>query len=93
MTKGNKKELSPEQSVELLSELKTRFAKNMGRHKGLDWAKVEAKLATDPEKLWSLGEMERTGGEPDVFGFYKKSGEYIFYDCSAESPKERRSLC
>ncbi|MGH9821496.1 MAG: DUF4256 domain-containing protein [Pyrinomonadaceae bacterium] len=93
MTKGNKKELSPEQSVELLSELKTRFAKNMGRHKGLDWAKVEAKLAADPEKLWSLGEMERTGGEPDVVGFYKKSGEYIFYDCSAESPKERRSLC
>jgi hypothetical protein len=88
-----KKELSAEQRVELLSELKTRFEKNMNRHKGLDWAKVQAKLEADAKKLWSLSEMERTGGEPDVVGFDKKTGEFIFYDCSAESPKGRRSLC
>lgn len=86
-------ELSPEQREELLKTLKTRFEKNMNRHKGLEWAKVQAKLEADTEKLWSLGEMERTGGEPDVVGFDKTTGEYIFYDCSAESPKGRRSLC
>ncbi len=93
--KSNKKELSPEQRVELLSALKARFEKNMNRHKGLEWAKVKAKL--DPpaggEKLWSLNEMERTGGEPDVAGYDKKTGEYIFYDCSAETPKGRRNVC
>lgn len=92
---SNKKEFSPEQREELLNTLKTRFEKNMNRHKGLEWAKVQAKL--DPpaggEKLWSLNEMERTGGEPDVVGHDKKTGEYIFYDCSAESPKGRRSVC
>ena len=88
-----KKNLSSEQREELLSALKTRFEKNMNRHKGLDWAKVLAKLETNPEKLWSLNEMERTGGEPDVVGFDKKTGEYVFYDCSAESPKGRRSVC
>jgi class 3 adenylate cyclase len=92
-TKSNKKELSPEHREELLSELKARFGKNMSRHKGLEWAKVEAKLEANTEKLWSLGEMEKTSGEPDVVGFDKKTGEYIFYDCSAESPKGRRSLC
>jgi Protein of unknown function (DUF4256) len=90
-----KKELSPEQREELLRALKARFEKNMNRHKGLEWAKVQAKL--DPEhsgeKLWSLNEMERTGGEPDVVGHDKKTGEYIFYDCSAESPKGRRNVC
>ena len=91
MAKGNKKELSSEQRKELLSTLKTRFEKNMNRHKGLEWAKVQAKLEANTEKLWSLNEMERTGGEPDVVGYNK--GEYIFYDCSAESPKGRRSLC
>jgi len=90
---SNKKELSPEQREELLRALKPRFEKNMNRHKGLEWAKVQAKLEADAKKLWSLSEMERTGGEPDVVGFDKKSGEYIFYDCSAESPKGRRSLC
>ena len=93
MAKGNKKELSPEQKAELFSLLKARFEKNMNRHKGLDWAKVQAKLEASPEKLWSLHEMERTGGEPDVVGYEKKTGEYIFYDCSAESPKGRRSVC
>src|SRR2546421_5631643 len=88
-----KKELSPKQREELLNTLKARFEKNMNRHKGLECAKVQAKLKADPEKLWSLSEMERTGGEPDVVGFDKKTGEYIFYDCSAESPKDRRSLC
>ncbi len=90
-----KKELSAEQREELLRVLKNRFEKNMNRHKGLEWAKVQAKL--DPsaggEKLWSLSEMERTGGEPDVVGHDKNSGKYLFYDCSAESPKGRRSLC
>src|SRR3982751_6059492 len=89
----SKKKLLPEQRVELLTELKTRFEKNMGRHKGLEWAKVQVKLEANTEKLWSLGEMERTGGEPDAVGFDKKTGEYIFYDCSAESPKGRRSGC
>ncbi len=90
---GNKKELSPEQREELLRALKARFEKNMNRHKGLEWANVQAKLEANPEKLWSLNEMERTGGEPDVVGHDKKTGEYIFYDCSAESPKGRRSVC
>src|SRR5881397_2576640 len=86
-------ELSPEQRVELLSTLKIRFEKNMNRHKGLEWAKVKAKLEANTEKLWSLNEMERTGGEPDVVGHDKKKGEYIFFDCSAESPKGRVSVC
>ena len=90
---SNKKELSPSQRGELFRVLKARFEKNMSRHKGLDWAKVQAKLETNTEKLWSLNEMEITGGEPDVVGYDKKTGEYIFYDCSAESPKDRRSLC
>ena len=88
-----KKDLSPKQREELLRALKTRFEKNMIRHKGLDWAKVQARLEANTEKLWSLNEMETTGGEPDVVGFDKKTGEYIFYDCSAESPKDRRSVC
>src|SRR5882672_2797391 len=88
-----KKELSPKQREELLRALKTRFEKNMNRHKGLEWAKVQAKLEANAEKLWSLNEMARTGGEPDAVGHDKKTGEYIFYDCSAESPKDRRSLC
>jgi hypothetical protein len=88
-----KKELSPEQREELLRVLKARFEKKMNRHKGLEWAKVQAKLKADTEKLWSLNEMERTGGEPDVVGHDKKTGEYIFYDCSAESPKGRRNVC
>jgi hypothetical protein len=88
-----KKELSPEQRDELLGALKARFEKNMNRHKGLEWAKVQAKLKANTEKLWSLNEMEGTGGEPDVVGHDKKTGEYIFYDCSAESPKGRRSVC
>ena len=91
--KTNKKELSPEQSKRLLDVLKVRFEKNMNRHEGLEWSQVQAKLEAKTEKLWSLSEMERTGGEPDVVGHDKKTGEYIFYDCSAESPKERRSLC
>jgi len=78
---------------ELLSALKARFEKNMNRHKGLEWANVQAKLEANPEKLWSLNEMERTGGEPDVIGHDNKTGEYIFYDCSAESPVGRRSVC
>ena len=91
--KRNKKELSPEQRKELLKTLKARFEKNMKRHKGIEWAKVQAKLEGNAEKLWSLDDMEITGGEPDVVGYDKKTGEYIFYDCSAESPKGRRSLC
>ncbi len=90
---SNKKKLSPEQREELLRALKARFEKNMNRHKGLEWAKVQAKLEANTEKLWSLNEMERTGGEPDVVGYDKKTGETIFYDCSAESPKGRRSVC
>jgi hypothetical protein len=91
--KSNKKKLSSQQCEELLTALKARFEENMNRHKGLQWAKVQAKLEANPEKLWSLHEMERTGGEPDVVGHDKKTGEYIFYDCSAESPKGRRSVC
>src|SRR2546429_9107333 len=89
----NKKKLSPEQREELLRALKARFERNMDRHKGLEWAKVQAKLEANTEKLWSLNEMERTGGETDVVGHDKKTGEYIFYDCSVESPKGRRSVC
>jgi hypothetical protein len=92
-TNSNKKELAPEQREELLRALKARFEKNMNRHKGLEWAKVQAKLEVNTEKLWSLNEMERTGGEPDVVGHDNKTGEYIFYDCSTESPKGRRSVC
>ena len=90
---SNKKKLSPKQCEELLKALKARFEKNMNRHKGLEWAKVQTKLEADIGKLWSLNEMERTGGEPDVVGYDKKTGEYLFYDCSAESPKGRRSVC
>ena len=93
LPKGNKKELPPEQRKELLRALKARFEKNMNRHQGLEWADVQAKLEANPEKLWSLNEMESTGGEPDVVGHDKKTGEYMFYDCSAESPKDRRSVC
>ncbi len=91
--KNSKTKLSPEQSEELLSALKVRFEKNMKRHKGLEWAKILVKLEVAAQKLWSLNEMERTGGEPDVVGYDKKTDEYIFYDCSAESPKGRRSVC
>src|SRR5207237_6686262 len=90
---SNKKELLPEQRKELLGALKARYEKNMNLHKGLEWAKVQAKLEVNIEKLWSLNEMERTGGEPDVVSHDKKTGEYIFYDCSTESPKGRRSVC
>jgi hypothetical protein len=93
MTATARKNLSPEQREELLKALQTRFEKNMNRHKGLEWAKVQAKLEANAEKLWSLHEMERTGGEPDVVGQDEKTSEYIFYDCSAESPKSRRSVC
>lgn len=92
MKKG-KSQLSPEQQEKLLEILKTRFEKNMNRHNGLEWAKVQAKLEMNTEKLWSLYEMERTDGEPDVVGFDKETGEFIFYDCSPESPKDRRSVC
>ena len=92
-TKSKKKELSSEQRAELLKALKARFEKNIGRHKGLEWAKVQAKLEANTGKLSPLHEMEKTGGEPDVVGQDKKTGEYLFYDCSAESPKGRRSLC
>jgi hypothetical protein len=88
-----KKELSPEQREELLTALKARFEKNMNRHEGFEWTKVRAKLEANSEKLWSLSEMERTGGEPDAVGHDKKTGEYIFFDCSPESPKGRRSVC
>ena len=87
-----KKTLPPEQRGELLRALKTRFEKNMNRHNGLEWAKVQAKLEANAEKLWSLNEMERTGGEPDVVGYDKKTGEYVFYDCSAETPPGRRNV-
>ncbi|HUR11887.1 MAG TPA: DUF4256 domain-containing protein [Flavitalea sp.] len=89
----NKKELSREQQNEILKVLKARFEKYPNRHKGVEWAAVQAKLEANPEKLWSLNEMESTGGEPDVVGEDKKTGEYIFYDCSAETPKGRRSIC
>jgi hypothetical protein len=87
------RDMKEEQREELLGTLKARFEKNMNRHKGLEWAKVQAKLEANAEKLWSLNEMERTGGEPDIVGYDKGAGEYIFYDCSAESPKDRRSVC
>ncbi|MEJ7827285.1 MAG: DUF4256 domain-containing protein [Segetibacter sp.] len=90
---SKKKELLPEQREELITALKARFEKNINRHKGLEWAKVEARLEANTEKLWSLNEMEITGGEPDVVAYDKKTGEYIFYDCSAESPKGRRNVC
>jgi hypothetical protein len=88
-----KKELSPKQRDELLNILKARFEKNRNRHPSLEWAKIQAKLDVHPEKLWSLNEMERTGGEPDVIGIDEATGGYLFYDCSAESPKGRRSVC
>ncbi len=91
--KSEKQDLSPEQHDELIKTLKARFEKNMHRHKGIEWKKVESKLEADAEKLWSLYEMEKTGGEPDIVGQDKKSEEYIFFDCSAESPKGRRSIC
>jgi hypothetical protein len=90
---GNKKELLPDQREELIKVLKGRFEKNMNLHKGHEWDKIRVKLEANIEKLWSLNEMERTGGEPDVVGFNKNSGEYIYYDCSPESPKGRRSIC
>ena len=90
---NNKKKLSSGQRQELFSALKARFEKNMNRHKGVEWAKVQSKLEANAEKLWSLNEMESSGGEPDVVGHDKKTGEYVFYDCSAESPKGRRSVC
>jgi hypothetical protein len=91
--KSNEKELTREQREQLLRGLKARFEKSMDRHQGLEWAKVQARLDANAEKLWSLSEMEQTGGEPDVVEYNKKTGEYIFYDCSAESPKDRRSFC
>jgi hypothetical protein len=93
MSNITKKQLSPKQREELLGALKTRFEKNMNRHKALDWAKVQAKLEANPEKLWSLNEMESTGGEPDVVDHDKRTGEYIFFDCSVETPKGRTSVC
>jgi hypothetical protein len=93
MTKSTKKELSSKQREELLTTLKARFEKNTNRHQGLEWAKVRARLETNAEKMWSLNDMERTGGEPDVVGQDKQTGEYVFYDCSPESPKGRTSLC
>jgi len=90
---ADKKELQPAQHQELLQTLKTRFEKNMNRHKTIDWAKVQAKLEANPEKMWSLSEMERTGGEPDVVSYDAATDTYTFYDCAAESPKGRRSLC
>jgi len=91
--KSNKKDLSPQQSSALLASLKDRFEKNKNRHKGLEWAAIQTKLEASIEKIWSLNQMEITGGEPDVVGHDKKTGQYIFYDCSAESPKNRRSFC
>jgi hypothetical protein len=93
MSTSNKKQLSPKQREELLKALKASFEKNMNRHKGLEWAKVQSRLEANAEKLWSLNEMESTGGEPDVVGQDKKSGDYIFFDCSAETPKGRVSVC
>jgi len=90
---SSKKELSPQQGQELLGALKARFEKNMSRHKGLEWPKVQAKLEANAGRLWSLNEMERTGGEPDVVGHDEKTGGYFFYDCSAQSPQGRRNLC
>ncbi|TGK78678.1 DUF4256 domain-containing protein [Leptospira montravelensis] len=90
---SSKKKLTVKQSVELLKELKIRFDKNKNRHKDLDWLEIQKKLEANPEKVWSLSEMERTGGEPDVVGYDQKTNEYIFFDCSIESPKDRRSFC
>jgi hypothetical protein len=90
---SSEKKVSPSKTEELLATLKIRFEKNMNRHEGFTWADIQSRLELNTEKLWSLNEMERTGGEPDVVGYDKKTGEYIFYDCSAESPKERRNLC
>jgi hypothetical protein len=88
-----KKTLSPKESATLLNTLQERFEKNMNRHKGLSWEKIKTKLEANPQKLWSLHQMENTGGEPDVIGFEKKTGAHLFYDCSAETPKGRRSIC
>ena len=93
MTKRNDRELSPKQREEFLNILKARFEKNRDRHQGLDWPDIQSKIETNPEKAWSLNKMEETGGEPDVVVYDRKTGEYIFYDCSAESPKGRRSVC
>ena len=93
MSKSNTTKLTPEQTKALLNTLKSRFEKNMNRHKSFDWVKVQARVEADPKKLWSLNEMENTGGEPDVVYCDKKTGEYIFYDCCPESPKGRRSVC
>ena len=93
MSKAPENRLSQEQSQELFRVLKTRFEKNKSRHKGIEWSKIQAKLEADPEKAWSLSEMDKTGGEPDVVGYDINTDEYIFYDCSAESPKDRRNLC
>lgn len=93
MTMRNKRELSQEERDEILKTLKVRFEKNMNRHKDLEWTKIQTKLEANPEKLWSLYEMEQTGGEPDVIRFNEKTNEYFFYDCSIETPKNRRSLC
>ena len=93
VAKGNKKEMTPEQQESLISVLKARFEKNTSRHKGVDWIAVQAKLEANTEKLWSLNEMEQTGGEPDVVSYDETTGEYIFFDCAAESPKGRRSVC
>ena len=90
---SNRNSLSPKQREEILSVLKSRFEKNMNRHKGVEWIKVQARLEANVAKLWSLNEMEKTGGEPDVIGYDKETGEYIICDCSAESPKDRRSIC
>ena len=92
-SKSNKNELTREQREQLLKALKARFEKNMNRHQGIEWAKVQVTLEANTEKLWSLSQMEQTGGEPDIVDQNKKTGEYIFYDCSAESPKARRSFC
>lgn len=89
----NQQKLSPEESDALLQILQTRFEKNKNRHKGLQWAEIQTKLAANPAKLWSLNEMEKTGGEPDLVAYHQESDEYIFYDCATESPKGRRSLC
>lgn len=93
MKATGKKELSSKARAELLETLKVRFEKNPARHAGIEWAKVQAKLEANPEKLWSLGEMEKTGGEPDVVGQDKKTGDYVFFDCSAQSPEGRQSFC
>jgi hypothetical protein len=93
MAKSPKKNLTPAQSIELIEALKVRFEKNMNRHKSIEWTNVQTRLEANPAKLWSLNEMEETGGEPDVIGYDKKTGEYVFYDCAAESPAGRRSFC